>query len=149
MVQTDSVKILKARAFAKQKHGDTLDDEGKNYFEAHVMQVGELVMHVTDDIDVICAAYLHDTIEDTNTSYSEIYEAFGKRVADLVMSLTHAGTKDNYGYYFPNLKSRDAILIKFADRLSNISRMSAWHEDRRNHYLKTSRFWKDGSDLNE
>jgi hypothetical protein len=54
--------------------------------------------------------------------------------------------KDSYGYYFPRLKSQKAITIKFADRLSNLSRMNAWDEERRRQYLAKSKFWKDGSD---
>ena len=38
-------------------------------------------------------------------------------------------------------------MIKFADRLSNISRMKAWDEDRKNHYLCRSKFWKN--DIND
>ena len=128
--------------FACEAHGDQLDDCGHSYFESHVIQVVKILQQVTDDPDIICAAYLHDTIEDTDVTYEDIVERFGKRVADLVMEVTHEGQKDNHGYYFPRLKTRDGILLKFADRLSNLSRMEAWDEKRREHYLKKSKFWK-------
>ncbi len=88
------------------------------------------------------AGLLHDTIEDTNTTYEELVQFFGNRVADLVMEVTHEGQKNSKGFYFPRLKSKEGILIKFADRLSNLSRMSTWNEDRKAQYLRKSNFWK-------
>ena len=101
------------------------------------------ILHtITEDIDIICAAYLHDTLEDTATTYEELKKEFGQRVADLVLELTHEGKKDEFGYYFPRLKSKDAIIIKFADRLSNLSRMDSWDIGRQAQYVSKSRFWK-------
>ncbi len=131
--------LKKACDFAMDKHQGQLDDEGKAYFN-HVLQVAITLMQVTKDPEIIAAGFLHDTIEDTKTTYEELVEQFSKRVADLVMEVTHEGEK-NKGYYFPRLSTRDGILIKFADRLSNLSRMSAWNEERQLHYLKKSKFW--------
>lgn len=131
---------VRARVFAYEKHKDQLDDSGEPYF-FHCNQVAEIIGTVTNIEEVVAAAYLHDTIEDTNTTYEELEERFGIWVADLVMEVTHDGDETK-GYYFPRLKSRWAIMIKFADRLSNISRMEPWSEKRRDHYLKRSQFWK-------
>ena len=129
-----------AMLFARDRHRGQLDDSGKPFFY-HVSQVAEILMKVTSDPEIIAAAYLHDTLEDTKTTYSELWHLFGRRVADLVNEVTHEGNKTS-GYYFPRLQSRDGILIKFADRLSNLSRMEPWSEKRRSHYLKRSKFWK-------
>jgi (p)ppGpp synthase/HD superfamily hydrolase len=137
----------KAMMFAKNKHKDQKDDEGKDYFDAHIRQFVNLVRLVADDAEMIAVAYLHDTLEDTDTTYEELEREFGKSIADMVNELTHDGEKDSYGYYFPRLKSQKAIIIKFADRLSNLSRMNAWDEERRRQYIAKSKFWKDGSDL--
>lgn len=139
----------KAKNFAQQAHGDTLDDSGNNYFIAHVLQVALLVEMVTNDEDVIAAAYLHDVVEDCGVTHELLVREFNKRVADLVLEVTHDGEKDSYGYYFPRLETRDGILIKFADRLSNLSRMEAWDEKRQQQYLHKSKFWKDGKSLQE
>ena len=136
-----------ARQFAKTKHGDTLDDIGKNYFETHICQVVSILEKITDDEEILAAAYLHDVVEDCGVTYDELVYGFNKRVADLIMEVTHEGEKDDYGRYFPRLKTRDGVLIKFADRLSNLSRMEAWNDKRQKHYVKKSKFWKDGSDL--
>ena len=138
--------IAAAYLFAEQRHKGQVCDEGKPYF-LHCKHVAGLLRGVTFDQDVIMAGYLHDTIEDTDTTYEELWDKFGKRVADLVMEVTHEGKKDNYGFYFPRLKSKEGILIKLADRMSNLSRMESWDEKRKQHYLKRTKFWKDGKDL--
>lgn len=133
--------ISVARGFAMYKHKDQKDDNGKPYFD-HLHQVAQIVSQVTKDEKIIAAAYLHDTLEDTDTTYTDLLNNFGQEIADLVNEVTHEGKKDEYGYYFPRLHTREAILIKFADRLSNLSRMDAWSEERKKHYLKRSQFWK-------
>jgi (p)ppGpp synthase/HD superfamily hydrolase len=138
--------VGRAYRFAQSKHKDQLDDEGKSYFDAHLLNVFNILQKVTKNEAVLAAGLLHDTIEDTNTSYDELLDNFGKEIADLVMEVTHEGEKDSYGRYFPRLKSQHGIMIKLADRLSNISRMEAWDIARREHYLRKTKFWKDGSD---
>lgn len=138
--------VARARDFAKNAHKGQLDDSGKDYFESHVIQVVNILSIVAGEDHILCAGYLHDTVEDCGVTYEQLVREFGQPVADLVMEVTHDGEKDDYGRYFPRLKSRDGILIKFADRLSNLSRMQAWDEKRRQHYLKKSKFWKDGFD---
>lgn len=135
-------RLSEAMMFGKAKHGDTLDDNGENYFQAHPCVVTDILGLVTTDEDILIAGLLHDTIEDTDCTYEEIVEAFGKRTADLVMEVTHDGKKDNKGYYFPRLKTQEGKMIKFADRLSNISRMESWPPGRREQYLKKSKFWR-------
>lgn len=131
-----------AAGFASLKHASQIDDEGRPYYFAHLLPVAMILREVTDDAEVIAAGYLHDTIEDTDTTYEEIVEKFGQRVANLVMEVTHEGSKNEKGYYFPRLYSKEGIMIKFADRLSNLSRMGAWDAERQQHYLKRSKFWK-------
>jgi len=135
----------KAYNFAREAHASQVDDNGDPYFN-HCQHVMEIVAQVTEDVEMLAAALLHDVIEDTDTTYEDLVREFPQRVADLVYEVTHEGRKDNYGYYFPRLKSKDAILIKLADRMSNITRMESWDDDRREHYLKRTKFWKDGSD---
>ena len=134
--------ITKAKNFAKHKHDGYKRDNGEDYYESHCLQVYNILQNITSDKEILCAGLLHDTIEDTNTTYEEIASKFGSRVADLVMEVTHAERKD----YFPKLKTIDGILIKFADRLSNLSEMTAWNEKEINQYIKRSKFWKDGSE---
>lgn len=132
--------------FAKEKHKGQIDEAGKDVFETHLKVVGESLQVLTDNVDVICAGYLHDTLEDTNTTYDELKQKFNTNVARLVLECTDEGEKDSYGKYFPRLKTKEAILIKFIDRASNLTRMETWSDKRQNQYLRRSKFWKDGSD---
>lgn len=138
----DMSVLEKARDFAKLKHEKQKDDAGLNYFETHLQVVVDILANVTDDENILAAGYLHDTVEDTETTYEELVKEFGKTIANLVMEVTHDGEKDKYGRYFPRLKSKEGILIKFADRLSNLSRMDVWDDKRKAQYLKKSKFWK-------
>lgn len=135
----------RAFLFAREKHLGQLDDSGNDYFTAHIAQVVRILKQVTKDEKILAVAALHDTLEDTQTTLGELRQNFGDEVAELVYELTHEGKKDEKGYYFPRLKSQKAILIKFADRLSNLSRMEPWHQERREHYLKKSKFWRSYS----
>ncbi len=134
--------VIKAMTFARNKHEGQKDDDGFPYFDTHIHQVVSILSLITNDENILAAAFLHDTLEDTNSTYEELEHEFGKVIADLVMEVTHEGKKDNKGYWFPRLKSKKAILIKFADRLSNLSRMDNWDMERQIHYLKKSKFWK-------
>lgn len=134
--------VEKALEFAMEKHRGQVDDDGKPYFHAHVYQVYKILTFLNADETVLAAALLHDTLEDTETTYEELWVEFGHVIADLVMEVTQEGEKDNIGYYFPRLHSQKAVMIKFADRLSNLSRMDAWAPKRREQYLRKSKFWK-------
>jgi GTP pyrophosphokinase len=134
--------ISEALLFASNKHEGQKDDSGHDYFQAHCMQVYHILSLVTGDKNILCAGLLHDTLEDTKTTYEELERKFGKDIADLVNEVTHEGKKDSVGYTFPRLKTKRGILLKFADRLSNLSRMDCWDEKRRQQYLEKSKFWK-------
>lgn len=132
----------RAYYFAKAAHGFQLDDDGRNYFQAHVLHVVSILKAAGCEEDIIIAGYLHDTIEDCGITYKGLRELFGERVADLVNEVTHEGKKDQHGYYFPRLHSRDGIVLKLADRMSNLLRFDSWDKKRQQHYLKKTKFWK-------
>jgi len=78
--------------FARRKHESQLDDDGITpYFNSHVLHVVAVLKCVTNDHDIITAAYLHDILEDTETKCEEIANLFGGRVAGFVYELTHEG----------------------------------------------------------
>lgn len=91
---------------------------------------------------VVVAGLLHDVIEDSEMTYEELKEQFGVEIADLVNEVTHEGQKDNVGYYFPRLETKEGIMIKLADRLHNLTRIDDWPKKRQKHYLKKTKFWK-------
>lgn len=143
----EQLLIHKAREFARKKHNGQKDDSGKNYFDAHLEQVVRILYKITDDYEIITAGYLHDTLEDTNTNLMELKDLFGPNIAWLVYEVTCEKNEKTGSKYFPRLKSKKAVLIKFADRLSNLSRMDAWNQERQNHYIKKSKFWSGSESL--
>ncbi|KAA6043625.1 GTP pyrophosphokinase [Pantoea sp. ICBG 1758] len=79
-----------ARRFATELHAAT--GQRRKYTDepyiVHPQAVAELVRSVTDDEEMLAAAWLHDTVEDTSSTLQDIEQQFGQRVAGLVAMLT-------------------------------------------------------------
>lgn len=134
--------ITKARNFAWKAHEHQTDDSDQP-FVWHPIQVAMILsLLCPNDTNLICAGYLHDILEDTLWTHKELTKEFNKDIADLVNEVTKEGKKDSHGYYFPRLKTQRGIMLKFADRLSNVSRMEAWDDKKKEWYLKSSKFWR-------
>ena len=136
--------INKALNFGRSKHKDQKNDSGFDYFNSHCLQTYLILKEglKSNDTNLLCAALLHDTLEDTQTTLKELESEFNSDVSSLINEVTHDEKKDNKGYCFPRLKTQRGIMLKFADRLSNISRMDCWEEKKIEEYLKKSKFWK-------
>lgn len=133
---------MKASLFIIEAYEGQVDDDREKATD-HMFQVCSIIIDLyPDDIELQQAALLHDTIEDGKATYAELISNFGTPVANLVREVSHEGSRST-GYYFPRLKTRRGIMLKFADRLSNISRMESWSAERRQQYLNKSKFWKD------
>lgn len=130
---TDREKL--AWEFAQDRHKNQIRKFlNLPYFDAHVQKVNGILKQHTKEEDKLIAALLHDTFEDTFENkwigYSVVKGIFGMRVADLVMELTsdkdeilykYDGSKLNYLKDKLSKMSDDALEIKLADRLQNIS----------------------------
>lgn len=141
--------ILRCAQFAASKHRDQRrKDSFKSPYINHPIDVAELIWNVGGycDIDVVCAALLHDTVEDTDTSLEEIEAKFGKRVASLVSevtddkSLPKARRKELQVEHASHL-SKEAKLIKLADKIVNVidigkSPPPDWSHERLVEYLE-------------
>ncbi len=79
-----------AASYAARVHEHQYRKDKKTPYIAHPMRVAMVVSHVfgCDDEVAICAAFLHDTIEDTRTDYDAIEKRFGVEIADCVALLT-------------------------------------------------------------
>lgn len=131
--------LQRAFAFAVKKHaGTNRDGEAALPYATHVADVARILRlygGVTDE-EVLAAALLHDTVEDTETTNEEIREAFGARVAEIVAEVTREEPPDseleglspddrfwhrnNYLLAEIDAMSDAAKQIKLADRLSNL-----------------------------
>jgi len=120
--------VLRAAHFAATKHADQRrKNAAATPYINHPLEVAEHLCRVggVTDETVLAAALLHDTIEDTATSYEELQAAFGSRIADLVQectddkSLPKAERKRRQIERAP-FKSADAKQITVADKSCNL-----------------------------
>lgn len=131
--RVDKPKVIRAMEFARDAHGDQTRKSGDPYI-THPMGVAALLLKENLDTESICAALLHDVIEDTGTSEQQIAEAFGVDVARLVAGVTKIGKlkfseKDKAKAQAENIRKMmlamtddlRVILIKLGDRLHNMS----------------------------
>ena len=77
-----------AELFAKSKHAGKLKKSGITYSNHLENVVSRLKSLGIIDEEVLCAAWLQDILEDTDTSFDELFEKFGRRIAVLTLSLT-------------------------------------------------------------
>lgn len=80
--------LLQATIFATKAHGSQLRKYTGTPYILHPLEVAGLVAEVTTDPNMISAAILHDTVEDTPATYEDIVKAFGYDVGNLVLDLT-------------------------------------------------------------
>ena len=140
--------ILRAIDFAARKHRDQRrkDEEASPYIN-HPITVSLLLAEIggITDAEVLSAAILHDTLEDTDTTREELEAAFGTRVRKLVeevtddKSLPRTKRKELQIAHASHL-SPDAVLIKLGDKISNVldvthSPPANWTLERRREYL--------------
>ena len=135
-------KVDEAYRFAAEFHRDQRRRSGEPYIN-HPVEVALILAHdLHMDEDVICAALLHDTVEDTPATLSDLSELFGETVAELVdgvTKLTSIEVDSMDAKQALNLRkmflamSRDirVVIIKLADRLHNMRTLAALPPDRR------------------
>ena len=135
-------KIKQAYEYAAKLHEGQFRDSGEPYI-SHPLAVAEIVAGLHLDTDSICAALLHDTVEDCadRTNLAEIEKKFGPSVAMLVDGLTKTvviSVDDKEEAHIENLRkmllamSKDirVIFIKLCDRLHNMRTLDAKPEDK-------------------
>lgn len=147
---TENPVLLLARAldFAARKHvHQRRKGELAEPYVNHLSDVARLLAEATkgDDITLVIAGLLHDTIEDTGTTFGELAQEFGTEVAALVSevtddkSLPKAERKRLQVETAPH-KSARARMIKLADKTSNLHSMIAsppkdWSSQRKRDYI--------------
>src|SRR6056297_2808642 len=123
--------IDKAYKLSKKLHSGQTDRAGKPYFR-HIERVFSSVGgHTATPESLGVVALLHDTVEDTNLSISQVKGLFGKEVADAVKAITKRPNED-YESYLRRVKgNRIAREVKIADITdnSNLGRLSNPNQD--------------------
>ncbi|RVV97487.1 bifunctional (p)ppGpp synthetase/guanosine-3',5'-bis(diphosphate) 3'-pyrophosphohydrolase [Mesobaculum littorinae] len=128
--KADADKLRAAYDYGAQMHDGQFRQSGEPYF-THPVAVAAILTHMRLDDATIVTALLHDTIEDTKSTYNEISGRFGRDVAELVdgvtkltnLQLHSSETKqaENFRKLFMAMsKDLRVILVKLADRLHNM-----------------------------
>ena len=136
----DMKTLAKAYEFAKESHKDQKRKSGE-MFVVHPIEVAIILADLHMDIDTLCAALLHDTIEDTDANAKELNKLFGYDVALLVEGVTKitqievGSVSESQALTLRKMfvaMSNDlrVIVIKLADRLHNMRTLYALKEDR-------------------
>ena len=138
----EMAKVDEAYRFAAEFHKNQKRRSGEAYIN-HPVEVALILAHdLHMDEDVICAALLHDTVEDTPATLADLKDLFGETVAELVdgvTKLTSIEVDSMDAKQALNLRkmflamSRDirVVIIKLADRLHNMRTLVALPPDRR------------------
>jgi guanosine-3',5'-bis(diphosphate) 3'-pyrophosphohydrolase len=136
--QVDVDYIKKGISFAKYYHGSQARKSGEPYY-SHPIIVAEMVANNIFSSNAIIGALLHDTLEDTTLTFSEIEYEFSPRIAQIVDRLTRkidplTGKKMSAGECLlkaQKLGDREAVLIKMIDRWHNIMTIQHMSKEKR------------------
>ncbi len=137
----DVERIKAAFAYAARAHAPQKRMSGEPYI-MHPLAVAGAVVEWRMDADAVCAALLHDVLEDTGASKQELADKFGREVAEMVDGLSKLDKMEFASYQQAQAENfrkmlmamaRDlrVVLIKLADRQHNIQTMSAMRADKR------------------
>ena len=137
----DTKLIVKAYNYAKEKHGTQCRKSGEPYI-IHPVQVAYILADIGLDEATICAALLHDVVEDTEVTHEDLVRDFGEEIATMVAGVTKLGELryqasteerqvENYRKMFLAMgKDIRVIIIKLADRLHNLRTLKYLRRDR-------------------
>ena len=144
--------FIQAVAFAANKHRNQRrkDAEASPYIN-HPIALANVLANEggVQDVTVLCAAVLHDTIEDTETTADELRAVFGEQVASVVLEVTDDKSLDKSQRKQLQIEhsahiSPEAKLVKLADKISNLRDILAsppadWSAERKQAYFE----WAD------
>ena len=118
--------VAKAKRFALEKHKNQKRKDGNSSFSDHLEGVVNRLKNLgITNQEILSAAWLHDTIEHTDTTFDEINKIFGNTISVLVLSLSkdlNLPNKEKEFQYIQQLKKSDpqAKIIKFCDISANL-----------------------------
>jgi (p)ppGpp synthase/HD superfamily hydrolase len=148
-IENPVLKFTRAVHFAAIKHkGQRRKGENAEPYINHLAEVAETLAFHTEgqDWNLVIAGLLHDTLEDTNTTYEELVAAFGHDVADLVKEVTDDKSlpkteRKRLQIENARYKSARAKMLKIADKLSNLNSIlnsppKDWSLERKREYFE-------------
>ena len=149
--ETDKAKLLsllfKALSFSAEKHTKQRrkDIDKTPYINHPISLANILAQRWVIDENVLCAAILHDTIEDTETTVDELQEHFGEKITSIVLEVTDDKSLEKSVRKQKQVEhaatiSHEAKLVKLADKIANITDIintppADWSTDRKKDYF--------------
>ncbi len=138
--KVDQKLIQKAYKYAVEHHGDQRRKSGEPYI-IHPINVAYILADIGLDESTICAALLHDVVEDTDATENDIKREFGEEISDMVAGVTKLGkiafatveeqqAEDYRKMFLAMGKDIRVILIKLSDRLHNMRTLKHLKRDR-------------------
>jgi (p)ppGpp synthase/HD superfamily hydrolase len=131
-----SPQVKRALEFVKEKHKHQLRKDCKTEYWHHLEQVvnNSRFLGIKDEA-TICAGWLHDTIEDTNTDYDDLKEQFGAEVARTVAAVTkdkRLVEEDRENAYVAQLRAASwkAQVVKLCDIWANMADLPSGYSER-------------------
>ena len=143
MSEADTFKVYDAFLMAAEKHDGIFRADKVTPYITHPLEVAHNLAQLYLDADTLCAAFLHDVLEDTNCPRQEIIERFGETVTELVEGVTklkrnddlptkEAVTKASFHKMMQAMtKDYRVVLIKLADRLHNMETLGNMKPEKR------------------
>ena len=133
-------------AAGKHRHQRRKDARASPYINHPIALASLLKREGIDDVAVLCAALLHDTIEDTNTTPEELAAAFGEAITSVVLEVTDdknlaKSVRKRLQVQHAHTLTERARLVKLADKICNIRDIVAappadWTLARKQEYLE-------------
>lgn len=149
--------LMSALSFASHKHRlDKRKDVDASPYINHPIALAEMLVNVGGiaSIPILCAALLHDTIEDTETTREELNEGFGEQISNIVMEVTDDQTQSKEVRKQAQIDharhlSTEARAVKLADKICNLrdivdSPPPDWSLERRQQYFDWAKNVIDG-----
>jgi GTP diphosphokinase / guanosine-3',5'-bis(diphosphate) 3'-diphosphatase len=140
--EDEMAEVRRAYEIAEAAHAGQMRDEGTPYIvhplRVAVSLVDELEIHSPD---LICAALLHDVIEDSDTTREQIAEMFGDQVARIVWLLTKFDSVSLPAYLaaIEAAAETGAAIVKLCDRLDNLRFLAHSHKaEKKRRYIRTT-----------
>lgn len=148
MAESTIKSLMEAFDFAAIKHKDQRrKDPCETPYINHPIGVANIISKEAGitDVDILISAVLHDTVEDTDTSFEEIEENFGKKIREIVEECSDDKGLPSYERKLKQIEkapfsSYDAKIVKLADKLYNLRDLEkqtpvGWSEERVQEYF--------------
>jgi GTP diphosphokinase / guanosine-3',5'-bis(diphosphate) 3'-diphosphatase len=156
-MHSELARLLEAISFAAERHRNQRrkDHEASPYIN-HPIALATVLANEggVADLEVLQAAVLHDTIEDTETTFDDLSARFGTRVADIVAEVTDdkslpKDVRKQLQIEHAHHKTPEAALVKLADKICNLRDVAStppadWSIERRREYFEWAKLVVDG-----